>query len=117
MKNSGNALNLAAERGDHIVPNFEEIWPSKKKQEEKERAKDASYNYYLDAMKNGPQLPGHLPIPSNFTTVGKPQIFVNQYDSPLECYSEVRAEGYPTKQERPVLARRDFFKLTSVTKW
>ncbi len=31
---------------------------------------------------------GHLPIPSNFTTVGKPQIFVNQYDSPIEVYSE-----------------------------
>ena len=31
---------------------------------------------------------GHLPIPSNFTTVGKPQIYVNQYDSPIEVYSE-----------------------------
>ncbi len=31
---------------------------------------------------------GHLPIPSNFTTVGKPQIFVNQYDNPIEVYSE-----------------------------
>ena len=31
---------------------------------------------------------GHLPIPKNFTTVGKPQIMVNQYDSPLEVYSE-----------------------------
>ena len=31
---------------------------------------------------------GHLPIPANFTTVGKPQIFVNQYDSPIEVYSE-----------------------------
>ena len=71
------------------MPNFEEIWPSKKKQAEKDAKRDANFNYYLDAMKTGPELPGHLPIPSNFTTVGRPQIFVNQYDSPIDCYSEV----------------------------
>merc|ERR1739845_277795 len=30
IKNAGTSLSLATERGDHIVPNFEEIWPSKK---------------------------------------------------------------------------------------
>lgn len=39
-------------------------------------------------MTNGPQLTGFLPLPDNFTTVGKPQIVVNQYDSPLDVYSE-----------------------------
>ena len=34
-------------------------------------------------------LPGHLPIPANFTTVGKPAIYVNQYDNPIDVYSEV----------------------------
>ena len=33
-------------------------------------------------------LSGFLPLPDNFTTVGKPQIVVNQYDSPLDVYSE-----------------------------
>ncbi len=40
------------------MPSFEEIWPSKKKAEEKAQEKDKNYNYYLDAMKNGPDLPG-----------------------------------------------------------
>merc|ERR1712165_177454 len=28
IKSSGNSLQMVVERGDHIVPNFEEIWPS-----------------------------------------------------------------------------------------
>ena len=32
---------------------------------------------------------GHLPIPANFTTVGKPAIYVNQYDNPIDVYSGV----------------------------
>lgn len=87
IKKSGTTLSLATERGDHIVPNFEEIWPSKKGGKGPRRG-DGNLDYYLDAMENGPKLSGHLPIPANFTTVGKPQIFVNQYDSPLDVYSE-----------------------------
>ena len=41
---------------------------------------------------------GYLPIPPNFTTVGKPQIVVNQYDSPLDVYSEDTIEEM--KEER-----------------
>ena len=43
-------------RGDHIVPNFEEIWPSKKGG--KKGRPMRGMEYYLDAMENGPQLSG-----------------------------------------------------------
>ena len=39
-----------------------------------------------------------MPIPPNFTTVGKPQIVVNQYDSPLDVYSDDTLEEM--KEER-----------------
>jgi hypothetical protein len=45
-------------RGDHIVPNFEEIWPSKKGAKA-ERPKKG-LEYYYDAMLNGPSLSGKL---------------------------------------------------------
>ena len=91
--------------------------------------------YYLDAMENGPQLSGifmkmrqpvkvllitlqcvhlfkllylskgFLPIPPNFTTVGKPQITVNQYDSPLDVYSDDTLEEM--KEERLVMQNPD----------
>merc|ERR1712133_229416 len=89
----------ATERGDHIVPNFEEIWPSKKGG--KTGRPMRGMEYYLDAMENGPQLSGFLPIPPNFTTVGKPQITVNQYDSPLDVYSDDTLEEM--KEERLVM--------------
>ena len=41
---------------------------------------------------------GFLPLPPNFTTVGKPNIVVNQYDSPLDVYSEDTLEEM--KEER-----------------
>ena len=43
-------------RGDHIVPNFEEIWPSKKGGKNAKPMR--GMEYYLDAMENGPQLSG-----------------------------------------------------------
>ena len=100
-------------RGDHIVPNFEEIWPSKKAAKERPKR---GLEYYYDAMMNGPSLSGNqssgkirnfsayiyhlgfLPLPPNFTTVGKPNIVVNQYDSPLDVYSEDTLEEM--KEER-----------------
>lgn len=85
IKSSGASLAIAIERGDHIVPNFEEIWPSKKG---KNSAPKRGLEYYYDAMTNGPELSGFLPLPPNFTTVGKPQITVNQYDSPMDVYSD-----------------------------
>jgi hypothetical protein len=45
-------------RGDHIVPNFEEIWPSKKGPKA-ERPKKG-LEYYYDAMINGPNLSGKM---------------------------------------------------------
>ena len=48
---------------------------------------------------------GFLPIPPNFTTVGKPQITVNQYDSPLDVYSDDTLEEM--KEERLVLQNPD----------
>jgi len=103
IKNSGTSLTLATERGDHIVPNFEEIWPSKKGGKSGRQLR--GLEYYLDAMENGPQLSGFLPIPPNFTTVGKPQITVNQYDSPLDVYSDDTLEEM--KEERLVLQNPD----------
>jgi len=103
IKNSGTKLVLATERGDHIVPNFEEIWPSKKGG--KKARPTRGIEYYLDAMENGPQLSGFLPIPPNFTTVGKPQITVNQYDSPLDVYSDDTLEEM--KEERLVMQNPD----------
>ena len=79
-------------------------------------------DYYTDAMENGPALSGtihaekmaylenisrenfslfpisgHLPIPANFTTVGKPAIYVNQYDNPIDVYSAVSNKNYIDK--------------------
>lgn len=135
-------------RGDHIVPNFEEIWPSKKGG--KKGRPMRGMEYYLDAMENGPQLSGtmqylffseilkiilkakyskiylqtnnlynfilgFLPIPPNFTTVGKPQITVNQYDSPLDVYSDDTLEEM--KEERLVLQNPDLAdRMTKVRK-
>jgi len=103
IKSAGTSLTLATERGDHIVPNFEEIWPSKKGGKSGRQLR--GLEYYLDAMENGPQLSGFLPIPPNFTTVGKPQITVNQYDSPLDVYSDDTLEEM--KEERLVLQNPD----------
>merc|ERR1712061_226838 len=95
IKNSATQLHLNIERGDHIVPSFEEIWPSKGGKAAKPKK---GLEYYYDAMMNGPSLSGFLPLPPNFTTVGKPNIVVNQYDSPLDVYSEDTLEEM--KEER-----------------
>ena len=50
-------------RGDHIVPNFEEIWPSKKG---KNSAPKRGLEYYYDAMTNGPELSGDFTNSQNF---------------------------------------------------
>ena len=39
------------------MPNFEEIWPSKKKKDGPRRG-EGNLDYYLDAMENGPKLSG-----------------------------------------------------------
>ena len=51
-------------RGDHIVPNFEEIWPSKTG---KKAVPKRGLEYYYDAMQNGPQLSGDCRNSTNFS--------------------------------------------------
>ena len=55
-------------RGDHIVPNFEEIWPSGKTKD-KPKAK-FDMDYLMDAMNKG--IPGERN--KDFTTCGKPKV-------------------------------------------
>jgi len=83
IKTSGNTMELAVERGDFIVPNFEEIWPSGKKKETGP-PKVNKMDYILEAMQKG--IPGNKD--AQFSTVGKPRVTVNQYDNPINCYSE-----------------------------
>jgi len=87
IKSAGTSLEMVVERGDHIVPNFEEIWPSKKDKNSKYKRNLIGEEYYLDAMENH-GLKGHLPQPDNFTTCGKLGIEINQYNCPIECYDE-----------------------------
>jgi len=91
IKNSGSTLRLAVERGDHIVPNFEEIWPSGKPRRQRRGAPSAPTKgiaYIEHAMATG--ILGEKD--KDFTTVGKPKVTTNQYDNPINCYSEETLE-------------------------
>ena len=68
-------------RGDHIVPNFAELWPQNNPGMGRKKA--VGPEYYQAAMQHH-GLSGHLPQPENFTTVGKQPIEINQYNSPME---------------------------------
>jgi hypothetical protein len=98
IKGSGNQLAMVVERGDHIVPNFEEIWPSDKMREDKNKRRLIGQEYYLDAMQNN-GLKGHIPQPDNFTTVGKLGIEINQYNCPIEAYDEAVIEEMTEDRE------------------
>merc|ERR1719283_741250 len=98
MENHGNTLNMVIERGDHIVPNFEEIWPSMKNKDDKYKRRLIGMEYYMDAMENH-GLKGHLPQPENFTTCGKLGIEINQYNCPIECYDEAVIEEMTEDRE------------------
>lgn len=86
INNAGGTLNLDVERGDHIVPNFEEIWPSGKTKPVAKPKFDM--DYLMSAMNSG--IPGEKN--KDFTTCGKPRVTVNQYDNPIDCYSEETIE-------------------------
>lgn len=90
IKNAGDCLNMQVERGEWIVPNFEEIWPSGKirRRDRKPGAPTKGIGYIELAMKCG--IPGEKD--KDFTTVGKPKVSTNQYDNPMECYSEETLE-------------------------
>ena len=79
-------------RGDHIVPNFEEIWPSNKDKNDKYKRRLIGMEYYMDAMEHH-GLKGHLPQPENFTTCGKLGIEINQYNCPIEVNLQLPAAG------------------------
>jgi len=98
VKSSGNQLQMVIERGDHIVPNFEEIWPSDKNKDDKYKRRLIGMEYYMDAMENH-GLKGHLPQPENFTTCGKLGIEINQYNCPIECYDEAVIEEMTEDRE------------------
>jgi len=97
IKGAGTSLEMVVERGDHIVPNFEEIWPSNKGKNNK-GGRMIGMDYYLDAMENH-GLKGHLPQPENFTTCGKLGIEINQYNCPIECYDEAVIEEMTEDRE------------------
>jgi len=89
VQGSGKTLELEVERGNFIVPSFDEIWPGLGKQREEEGAKKEKrmgYDYIMEAMQHHGL--GHLPQPDNFTTVGRLGIEVNQYNNPIDCYSD-----------------------------
>jgi len=97
---SGLTMVVQIERGTFIVPSFDEIWP----QPGKETARDArkrrmGIDYILDAMQHHGL--GHLPQPDNFTTCGRLGIEVNQYNNPIECYSDDTIEDM--REEKVIL--------------
>lgn len=98
IKNAGTQMQIVVERGDHIVPNFEEIWPSNKDKESKYKRNQIGMDYYLDAMQHH-GLKGHIPQPDNFTTCGKLGIEINQYNCPIECYDEAVIEEMTEDRE------------------
>merc|ERR1719186_175092 len=98
IKSAGTSLEMVVERGDHIVPNFEEIWPSNKDKSAKYKRRLIGMEYYMDAMENH-GLKGHLPQPENFTTCGKLGIEINQYNCPIECYDEAVIEEMTEDRE------------------
>merc|ERR1711963_166240 len=63
------------------------------------RKKHIGVDYYQDAMNNHGL--GHLPQPDNFTTVGnKLGIEINQYNCPINAYSENSIEEMREQKER-----------------
>lgn len=87
IKSSGKQLILEVERGTFIVPSFDEIWPQPgREKKDAKKAKRMGMDWILEAMQHHGL--GHLPQPDNFTTCGRLGIEVNQYNNPIECYSD-----------------------------
>jgi len=98
--NSQLSLVLQIERGTFIVPSFDEIWPQAGKESAKEaKRRRMGIDYILDAMQHHGL--GHLPQPDNFTTCGRLGIEVNQYNNPIECYSDDTIEDM--REEKVIL--------------
>merc|ERR1712179_268312 len=93
---------LQVERGTFIVPSFDEIWPQAGKdgiRGGKGARTRMGYDYILEAMQHHGL--GHLPQPDNFTTCGRLGIEVNQYNNPIEVYSDDTIEDM--REEKVVL--------------
>merc|ERR1711890_96714 len=100
--NSQLKLVVQVSRGTFIVPSFDEIWPQAGKdgvRGGKGAKMRMSYDYILDAMQHHGL--GHLPQPDNFTTCGRLGIEVNQYNNPIEVYSDDTIEDM--REEKVIL--------------
>merc|ERR1712177_196132 len=98
--NSQLRLTLQVERGTFIVPSFDEIWPQAGKGRPSDaRRKRMGMEYILEAMQHHGL--GHLPQPDNFTTCGRLGIEVNQYNNPIEVYSDDTIEDM--REEKVIL--------------
>jgi len=97
--NSQLKLTLQVERGTFIVPSFDEIWPQPGKERAGKARTRMGYDYILEAMQHHGL--GHLPQPDNFTTCGRLGIEVNQYNNPIEVYSDDTIEDM--REEKVVL--------------
>merc|ERR1719389_951459 len=100
ITNSQLKMTLQVERGTFIVPSFDEIWPQEGKGSKRDaRRKRMGMEYILEAMQHHGL--GHLPQPDNFTTCGRLGIEVNQYNNPIEVYSDDTIEDM--REEKVVL--------------
>merc|ERR1711963_1368264 len=103
IKNSGATLHSECERGDHIVPSFDELFPGLRGDDDpdstKRKCPGNMMQYYKDAMENHGL--GHLPQPDNFTTIGNNLgIEINQYNCPINAYSETSIDEMRQQKER-----------------
>jgi len=97
--NSQLKLVLQVERGTFIVPSFDEIWPQPGKERYSKARNRMGYDYIIEAMQHHGL--GHLPQPDNFTTCGRLGIEVNQYNNPIEVYSDDTIEDM--REEKVIL--------------
>merc|ERR1711890_41665 len=97
--NSQLKLVLQVERGTFIVPSFDEIWPQPGKERYCKSRNRMGYDYILEAMQHHGL--GHLPQPDTFPPCGRLGIEVNQYNSPIEVYSDDTIEDM--REEKVIL--------------
>jgi len=83
IRKAGDNIKIKIERGDHIVPNMDEAFPKKKKEDESSTPSGAK-PYWVQALEQGKGARNQ----TGFTTVGKPKMAQKQYNSPMDMYSE-----------------------------
>jgi len=70
-----DSLTLTVERGDHVVPNLKECFPTNTTEELEQISPEDKKTYYEEAMRRG--LDSRLQVPF-FTTVGKLRVIWNR---------------------------------------